>query len=94
MIAGSDVRVVLAGHTHVTSAGTLAGVPVWVGASTSSTWYGLTPAGGESIVRAPAVSRVDLWADGLLASTVPVGAAGLGTTTDAQVDAVVARERR
>ena len=94
VIAGSDVRVVLAGHTHVTSAGTLAGVPVWVGASTSSSWYGLTPAGGESIVRAPAVSRVDLWADGLLASTVPVGAAGLGTTTDAQVDAVVARERR
>jgi 3',5'-cyclic AMP phosphodiesterase CpdA len=76
-IAGSDVRVVLCGHTHVASAGTLAGVPVWVGGPTSSTWYGLTPGGRESVVRAPAVSRVDLWAEGLLASTVPVGAPAL-----------------
>src|SRR5690606_21899308 len=30
-IAGTDVRLVLAGHTHVTSSGTLAGVPVWTG---------------------------------------------------------------
>jgi 3',5'-cyclic AMP phosphodiesterase CpdA len=77
-IAGSDVRVVLCGHTHVASAGTLAGVPVWVGGSTSSTWYGLTPGGRESVVRAPALSRIDLWPDGLLASTVPVGAAPVG----------------
>jgi hypothetical protein len=30
------------------------------------------------MVRAPAVSRIDLWADGLLASTVPVGGAAVG----------------
>jgi 3',5'-cyclic AMP phosphodiesterase CpdA len=30
-IAGSDVRIVLSGHTHVVSAGVLAGVPVWTG---------------------------------------------------------------
>jgi 3',5'-cyclic-AMP phosphodiesterase len=77
-IAGSDVRVVLCGHTHVASAGTLAGVPVWVGGPTSSTWYGLTPGGRERMVRAPAVSRIDLWADGLLTSTVPVGGAPVG----------------
>jgi 3',5'-cyclic AMP phosphodiesterase CpdA len=77
-IAGSDVRVVLCGHTHVASAGTLAGVPVWVGGPTSSTWYGLTPGGRERVVRAPAVSRIDLWADGMLASTVPVGGAPVG----------------
>jgi hypothetical protein len=45
-------------------------------------------------VRAPVVSRVDLFSDGLLASAVPVGAPSLGTMTDAQIDAAVARERK
>jgi 3',5'-cyclic AMP phosphodiesterase CpdA len=35
-IRGSDVRLVLSGHTHRVSAGTLAGVPVWVGPATGS----------------------------------------------------------
>jgi 3',5'-cyclic-AMP phosphodiesterase len=35
-IRGSDVRLVLSGHTHRVSVGTLAGVPVWVSPSTSS----------------------------------------------------------
>ena len=88
---GSDVRVVLSGHTHVTSAGMVAGIPVWVGASTATAWYGLTPAGGESTVRAPSVSRIDLFPDGeLLASTVPVGAPLIGGMSDAQIDATVA----
>jgi hypothetical protein len=43
------------------------------------------------MVRAPAVSRIDLFPDGeLLASTIPVGAASLGTMTDAHIDAVLA----
>ncbi len=92
VLAGSDVRVVLCGHTHVTSAGTLGGVPVWVGAPTSTTWYGLTPSGGESMVRAPSVSRIDLFPDGeLLASAIPVGATSAGLMTDAHIDAVLAR---
>lgn len=91
VLAGSDVRVVLSGHTHVASAGTVAGIPVWVGASTATTWYGLTPVGGESTVRAPSVSRIDLFPDGeLLASTIPVGAPLIGTASDAEIDAVVA----
>jgi 3',5'-cyclic-AMP phosphodiesterase len=93
VLAGSDVRIVLCGHTHVTSAGTLAGIPVWVGASTATTWHGLTPAGGESIVRAPAASRIDLFPDGeLLASTIAVGAPVIGTMNDAQIDAVIATQ--
>jgi 3',5'-cyclic AMP phosphodiesterase CpdA len=36
VIRGSDVRLVLSGHTHRVSAGTLAGVPVWVSPSTGS----------------------------------------------------------
>jgi 3',5'-cyclic-AMP phosphodiesterase len=94
VLAGSDVRVVLSGHTHVSSAGTVAGIPVWVGASTATTWYGLTPAGGENSVRAPSVSRIDLFPDGeLLASTVPVGAPLVGGMSDAQIEARVAALR-
>lgn len=36
VIRGSDVRLVLSGHTHRVSAGTLAGVPVWISPSTGS----------------------------------------------------------
>ncbi len=93
VLAGSDVRVVLSGHTHVTSAGTLAGIPVWVGASTATTWYGLTPEGGEATVRAPGVSRIDLFPDGeLLASTIPVGATPIGSLSNAEIDEVIATQ--
>jgi 3',5'-cyclic AMP phosphodiesterase CpdA len=36
VIRDTDVRLVLSGHTHRVSAGTLAGVPVWVSPSTGS----------------------------------------------------------
>ncbi len=36
VIRGSDVRLILSGHTHRVSAGTLAGVPVWISPSTGS----------------------------------------------------------
>jgi Icc protein len=36
VIRGSDVRLILSGHTHRVSAGTLGGVPVWVSPSTGS----------------------------------------------------------
>jgi hypothetical protein len=36
VISGSDVRLILSGHTHRVSAGTLAGVPVWISPSTGS----------------------------------------------------------
>ncbi|HUA48266.1 MAG TPA: metallophosphoesterase [Solirubrobacteraceae bacterium] len=36
VIRGRDVRLILSGHTHRVSAGTLAGVPVWVSPATGS----------------------------------------------------------
>jgi len=36
VIRGSDVRLILSGHTHRVSAGVVAGIPVWVSPSTSS----------------------------------------------------------
>lgn len=75
VLAGTDVRIVLAGHTHVTSAGALAGIPVWTGAATSAVWDGLAPAGTARVVHAPVVSRVDLFDGGeVIATAVPVGA--------------------
>lgn len=91
VVAGTDVRVVLGGHTHLPSAGTLAGIPVWVGGSVYTTWYGLQD-GGEGAVAAPSVSRVDLFDDGgVLVSSVPVGAPHLGTLDPARIDELVAR---
>lgn len=75
VLAGTDVRVVLAGHTHVTSAGALAGIPVWTGAATSALWDSLAPAGAARTLHAPAVSRVDLFEGGeVIVTAVPVGA--------------------
>jgi 3',5'-cyclic-AMP phosphodiesterase len=81
-IAGTDVRIVLSGHTHLTSAGVLAGVPVWVPGALASTTDALPPTGfGSRLVRTPAVARIDLFADSLIASAIPVEA-----TTVAQFD--------
>lgn len=74
VLAGTDVRLVLAGHTHVTSAGVLAGIPVWTCGATSSGWDALAPAGTARTVHAPTVSRIDLFADELIVAAVPVGA--------------------
>src|SRR5918992_531881 len=42
-IAGTDVRLVLAGHTHVVSAGALGGGAVWTGGPLATTLDGLAP---------------------------------------------------
>jgi Icc protein len=74
VISGTDVRVVLAGHTHLTSAGALAGVPVWVPGALASTTDGLAPKGtGSRLFRVPTIARIDLFTDSLIASAVPVG---------------------
>jgi 3',5'-cyclic AMP phosphodiesterase CpdA len=73
VLAGSDVRVVLAGHTHMTSAGVLAGIPVWTPGALASTADALPPAtAGSKLVATPAVARVDLFDDAVLATAVPL----------------------
>lgn len=91
VLTGSDVRIVLAGHTHVVSAGAVAGIPVWTGGSTSTTWDALAAGGGGRTVRTPAVSRVDLFADGLLVTAVAVGAETVAAVDRARMDAMIAR---
>jgi Icc protein len=73
-IVGTDVRLVLAGHTHVVSAGTLGGVPVWTGGPLATTLDSLAPGATLRGLATPSVSRIDLFPDGLLTSSVPVDA--------------------
>jgi len=73
-IAGTDVRLVLAGHTHVASAGALGGVPAWIGGPLASTVDPLAPGTSFRSLAAPSVSRIDLFPDGLLTTSVPIGA--------------------
>jgi 3',5'-cyclic-AMP phosphodiesterase len=88
-IEGTDVRIVLAGHTHVVSAGSLAGVPVWTGGAITFQVSALPPAGLRS-VRSPAVSRIDLLDGSVLAASVPFDATEVFTLAPAELDAIVA----
>jgi 3',5'-cyclic AMP phosphodiesterase CpdA len=64
VLAGTDVAMVLAGHAHQSSAGIVAGIPVWVGTATA---YQMdVPAGAAGTVRGltgSAFSRIDLRRD-------------------------------
>jgi 3',5'-cyclic-AMP phosphodiesterase len=70
-IAGSDVRIVVCGHTHHAALGTLGSIPVWVSpasaylADTTSTqvFHG---------VPGTAFSRIDLSGDGPTVTVIPV----------------------
>jgi 3',5'-cyclic-AMP phosphodiesterase len=73
-IAGTDVRLVLAGHTHVVSAGTLGGVPVWTGGPLATVLDPFAPGAALRGLANPSVSRIDLFPDGLLTTSVPIGA--------------------
>jgi 3',5'-cyclic-AMP phosphodiesterase len=90
VLAGTDVRIVLAGHTHVVSAGAVAGVPVWTGGATSFVSDALFPA-GERALLAPSVTRIDLFADSVIATAVPIGAERRGTLSASQVEELIAK---
>ncbi|WP_300008448.1 metallophosphoesterase [Pseudonocardia sp.] len=94
VLAGSDVRIVLAGHTHVVSAGAIAGIPVWTGGSTSTTWDALAADGRGRTVRTPAVSRIDVFADDLLVTAVAVGAETVAAVDRAELEEMIARLTR
>jgi Icc protein len=92
-IGGTDVQVVLAGHTHVVSAGTLRGIPVWTGGPIATTVDVSAPGAALRTVAAPSVSRIDLFADGLLTTSVPVGAEVMTEVPDMQMEPKLARLR-
>lgn len=75
VVAGTDVRVVLAGHTHSASMGVLAGVPVWVGPGSAYAADTMAPAGLTRAFPSQGYTRVDLRESGVTATVVPIPAA-------------------
>lgn len=90
VLSGTDVRIVLAGHTHVVSAGALAGIPVWTGGTTAFASGAFPAGGGESRLLSPAANRVDLFDDSLIGTTVAMDAEHVATLTPAEVDDLIA----
>ncbi len=76
VVAGSDVRIIVGGHVHCATAGQLAGIPVWTGGPLHVALDCLPPRGaGRRITTAPALTRIDLFPDTAVASSVPIAAA-------------------
>jgi 3',5'-cyclic-AMP phosphodiesterase len=90
VLSGTDVRIALAGHTHVVSAGALAGIPVWTGGTTAFASGAFAAGGGESQLLSPMANRVDLFDDSLIVTTVAIDAEHIATLTPAQVDDLIA----
>jgi 3',5'-cyclic AMP phosphodiesterase CpdA len=90
VLAGTDVRLVLAGHTHVVSAGALAGIPVWTGGTTAFASGAFAPCGGEQQLLSPTVNRVDLFDDSLIVTTVAADAELVDGLTPGEVDDLIA----
>jgi 3',5'-cyclic-AMP phosphodiesterase len=89
-VAGTDVRLVLAGHTHVVSAGTLGGVPVWTGGPLATTLDPFAPGAALRGLATPSVSRIDLFPDGLLTTSVPIGARRMSGVPAAAMEQAIA----
>ncbi|WP_415972768.1 metallophosphoesterase [Rhodococcus sp. 077-4] len=69
-IAGSDVRMVLCGHAHHTGAGSIGGVPVWVGPAMSYRVDTAPPLDRHRGLTGFGFSRVDLLESGFAATAV------------------------
>jgi 3',5'-cyclic AMP phosphodiesterase CpdA len=90
-ISGSDVRIILAGHTHVTSASSLAGIPVWTGGAIATSFDALMPGGDLRSVISPSVSRIDLFSNDVMATHVPFEAEPVVTVPVAAIEHMIAQ---
>jgi 3',5'-cyclic AMP phosphodiesterase CpdA len=74
-VAGTDVRLVLAGHHHLAQSGVLGTVPVAVAASTAIRTDPLGPAGHERTWASGAFNLVQVYPDTVTVSVIPVDGA-------------------
>jgi 3',5'-cyclic AMP phosphodiesterase CpdA len=72
VVADSDVKIIISGHAHHASAGMLGGIPVWVAGATAYTANAMGPAGGYSGVTGGQFSRIDVFADQAVVTSLPV----------------------
>ena len=77
VIAGTDVRLVLAGHHHLAQSAMLGAVPVAVAGSTAIRTDPLAPAGHDRTFASGAFNLLEVYPDTIAVSVIPVdGAAG------------------
>jgi Icc protein len=72
VVRGSDVRLILAGHTHSATAGMLGGIPVWVGPACAYAQDSLPPAGRVRALAVHSFTRVDIVDDSMITTQVPI----------------------
>lgn len=90
VIAGSDVRIVLAGHNHHAMSGVLGTIPVWLSPASAYQADPLVPDGRFRGYPGAACSRIDLWPSTVLATTIIVGT-GLDPIVDVPMSAMPPR---
>jgi 3',5'-cyclic AMP phosphodiesterase CpdA len=75
VVAGSDIRIILCGHAHHVSVGSLAGIPVWVAPAVAYAIDTMPPLGRQRGAVGGAFSRIDLIRGTTVATAVPIAAA-------------------
>lgn len=68
VLAGSDVKMIVCGHSHLTGGGSLAGIPVWIGPALSYRLDPFSPAGRHRGLLGFGFSRIDV-VDGTVVAT-------------------------
>ncbi|MGW6421846.1 metallophosphoesterase [Nocardia sp. NPDC055053] len=70
VLDGSDVRMILCGHNHLTAAAAVAGIPVWIGPALSYRIDPMAPAGRHRGLTGFGYSRIDLIGSTVLATAI------------------------
>ncbi|MFB7715868.1 metallophosphoesterase family protein [Nocardia sp. NPDC056100] len=72
VVAGTDVRMIISGHHHLTSAGSLAGIPVWIGPAVAYRIDAMAAAGRQQATDGFGFTRIDIIGDAFVATAVEV----------------------
>lgn len=95
VVAGRDVRIIVAGHAHHPSSGLLGGVPVWVSGATAYSADVLAPGRVHRGIVGTQCSRIDVYSDTTVATAVPLGVPiPLYELTEAELDSFVLQAQR
>lgn len=96
-IAGTDVRMVLAGHHHLAQSGTLGGVPVAVAGSIAIRTDPLAPPGRDRTTTSASLNLVAVYPDTVTVSVLPIDGApfvfDLGPAENAEIIRRALRQR-
>jgi Icc protein len=89
VLAGTDTRIILAGHHHLAGSGTLGGVPVAVAPSTAIRTDPLAPPGHERTFASSGFNLVRVYRDTVTVEVIPVDGAAQVFDLDQQACADV-----